>query len=48
MVVKNRNGESGKKVGFKYKSNFWTFEEVGEVKYEANSIDWESEVEDEE
>lgn len=48
VIVKNRNGESGKKIGFKYKSNFWTFEEVGEVKYEANSIDWESEIEEDE
>ena len=49
VIVKNRNGESGKKVGFRYQSNYWNFEEIGEVKNETKPLDWESELgEDEE
>lgn len=49
VIVKNRNGESGKKVGFRYQSNYWNFEETGEVKLDTKPLDWESELgEDEE
>ena len=44
VIAKNRNGESGKKVGFRYQSNYWNFEETGEVKTETKPLDWESEL----